>query len=306
MSKSGGKPKKPTSKKGSSSSKNRSSKNTASKKKTTKNKPPQDKVRATNTSQGGFGIGLGEIFMAGSRGFFKPRNALILIAAAIPVFVVFWVSSIPWQNFDARLTEQVNAQRAEQIGSSLEASLTAFEQLRWIALAFVATFPAGVVSAPWFRYALDAADGKEINIMAPLIDAKKWANHAFATFWFWAGITVGIRYSVLIPALPSIVVLVLYAFYGYVIADGREINALKALGISVRLGKGKRLGLLAIGGLYFVFNIFGLTGAGVGLEDGSPSVIGIVLGILGISATASITLVSGGAIYRTLEGKLDG
>ena len=61
-----------------------------------------------------------------------------------------------------------------------------------------------------------------------------------------------------------------------------------------------------IGGLYFVFNIFGLTGAGVGLEDGSPSVIGIVLGILGISATASITLVSGGAIYRTLEGKLDG
>ena len=109
MSKSGGKPKKPTSKKGSSSSKNRSSKNTASKsskntaskKKTTKNKPPQDKVRATNTSQGGFGIGLGEIFMAGSRGFFKPRNALIVIAAAIPEFVVFWVSSIPWQNFDA-------------------------------------------------------------------------------------------------------------------------------------------------------------------------------------------------------------
>ncbi len=268
---------------------------------------PQDKAaKASTKSRGGFGIGLGDMFISGFRGFFQPRNALILIGAAIPVFAVFWVASIPWQNFNAELTSQVNAGLSEDVGSTFEANLTALEQLQWIALAFVATFPAGVITAPWFRYALDAADGREINIKAPLIDGQKWINHTFATFWFWAGITVGIRYSVLIPALPSIVVLLLYAFYGYVIADGREINGLKALGISVRMGKGKRLGLFAIAGLFFVFNIFGVVGFGVGLDDGSPTIIGILLGILGIAVTASITLVSGGAIYRTLEGDLDG
>lgn len=289
MSNSGKKPKKSSSKKSQRSPQDKLSKSSANKKQS---------ASESKTTQGGFGIGIGEIFTVGFRGFFDRRNAVILTLAGLPVLIVFGLSSLPWRSFDMELTAQV--------GNDANASLTIFEQLQWIGLLLLAAFPAGVVSAPWFRYALDAADGRKINVMAPLIDGQKWLHHAFATFWFWAGITVGLRYSVIIPALPSILVLVLYPFYGYIIADGREINGLKALGVSVRMGAKKRIGLFAIAGLFFVFNIFGAVGFGVGLEDGDPTVLGIVLGVLGISVSASITLVSGAAIYRTLEGNLDG
>ena len=303
MSTNGKKPDKPASKKKSAAkkaaSKKTAPKKTAPKKSGSKGKSPQAKAAATSTSdQGGFGIGMGDIFKAGFGGFFQKKNALILTLAGLPVLIVFAITSIPWLSFDMELRDQVAADP--------DASLAIFDQLQWIGLLLVAAFPAGIVSAPWFRYALDAADGREIDVRAPLIDGKKWLNHTFATFWFWAGITVGLRYSVIIPALPSILVLVLYPFYGYIIADGREINGLKALGVSVRMGAKKRLGLAAIAGLFFIFNIFGAVGFGVGLEDGDPTVLGIVLGILGIAVSASITLVSGAAIYRALEGNLNG
>ena len=137
--------------------------------------------------------------------------------------------------------------------------------------------------------------------MAPLVDFPKLLHHAFATFWFWAGIAFGLRY---LRGIPSILVILLYAFYAYVIADGKEINGLKALGTSVRLSAGKRIGLFAIAGIFFMFNIVGVLGLGVGLEDGSPSVLGIALGIIGLSATASVTLISGAAIFRVLEENL--
>lgn len=244
-----------------------------------------------------FGIGIGEMFAAGVKGF--TSNAPILMLSGLPVFIVFALASTPWRNFNAELTDRV--------ANDPDAGLTIFEQLGWVGLLMAAAFPAGVVAAPWFRYALDVADDREINVMAPLIDGGKLLNHGFATFWFWAGIALGMRYSFLIPGLPSIVVLLLYPFYGYIIAGGREINGLKALGVSVRLGQGRRIGLFAIAGLFFMFNLVGVLGLGVGLdvETGSPSILGVVLGILGITATGSVTLVSGAAIYRVLEGKLN-
>ncbi len=256
-------------------------------------KKPQSAKKQT-ADKGTFGISIGEVFLAGLRGYFP--NAIILTLAALPVFVVMAVASTPFRNFDAQLQERVNA--------DLTSTLSIIEQLQWVGLLMAAAFPAGIVAAPWFRYALDAVDGRAIDVKAPLIDGKKLLNHTFATFWFWAGIALGMRYSFLIPGLPSIVVLLLYSFYGYVIADGREINGLKALGVSVRMGQGKRLGLFAIAGLLFFFNIFGIMGFWVGLEDGSPSILGVVLGILGISATGSVTVVAGAAIYRVLEGNL--
>lgn len=253
--------------------------------------------KAKDTKPKEFGIGIGEMFSAGVSGF--TSNAPILMLSGLPVFIVFGLASTPWRNFNGELTDRVAADPT--------ASLSILEQLAWVGLLMAAAFPAGIVAAPWFRYALDVADGREINVMAPLIDGGKMLNHAFATFWFWAGIALGLRYSFLIPGLPSIVVLLLYPFYGYIIAGGREINGLKALGVSVRLGQGRRLGLFAIAGLFFMFNLVGVLGLGVGLdvETGSPSILGVVLGILGITATGSVTLVSGAAIYRVLEGKLN-
>lgn len=243
-----------------------------------------------------FGISVGDVFLSGLKGFFS--NAPILMAAGAPVFIIFAIASTPWRNFNNMLTDRVN--------EDLTSTLSIVEQLQWVGLLLVAAFPAGVASAPWFRYALDVADGQPVNVRAPLIDGGKLINHAFATFWFWAGITLGLRYWFLIPASTSIVVLLLYPFYGYVIASGREINGLKALGVSVRLGQGRRLGLFALAGLFFMFNLFGVVGLGIGLdvETGSPTIMGIVLGLVGITATASATLVSGATIYRVLEGKL--
>ena len=251
-------------------------------------KKPQDKKqpeKAPKAPQGGFGIGIGEMFLAGVRGFLP--NAIIMTLAGLPVLGLFAVLSRPFTNFQSELEE------LEAVG--------VLDALIWVGLLMVAAIPAGIVAAPWFKYALDIVDEKEINVMAPLVDFPKLLHHAFATFWFWAGIAFGLRY---LRGIPSILVILLYAFYAYVIADGKEINGLKALGTSVRLSAGKRIGLFAIAGIFFMFNIVGVLGLGVGLEDGSPSVLGIALGIIGLSATASVTLISGAAIFRVLEENL--
>ena len=171
-------------------------------------------TKKASASDGSFGISIADMFQVGVKGYFN--NIVILTLSALPVFVIFTLASTPWRSFNSQLQERVDADP--------EATLATLEQLQWVGLLLLAAFPAGVVAAPWFRYALDVADEREINVMAPLIDGKKWLNHALATFFFWAGITLGFRYSVLIPGLPSVIVLLLYPFYGYIIAGGREIN----------------------------------------------------------------------------------
>lgn len=266
-----------------------------------KKKKPQDNKSSNTKSQGkpaqkqsapgSFGISIGEVFLTGIKGYLP--NAIIMTLAGLPVLGLFAVLSRPFTNFQGDLQDRVN--------SGELTSISVGNGLIWVGLLMVAAIPAGIVAVPWFKYALDIVDEKDINLMAPLIDFPKLANHAFATFWFWAGIAFGLRY---LRGIPSILVILLYAFYAYIIADGKDINGLKALGTSVRLGQGKRIGLFAIAGMFFVFNIFGALGLAIGLEDGSPSLLGIVAGILGLSATASVTLISGAAIYRVLEGDL--
>ena len=269
-------------------------KKTAGNKKSQDRAPKGKKQSAANAkpaAKGGFGISIGEVFSTGLQGYFP--NAIIMTLAGLPVLIVFAVLSRPFTNFQGMLQDRVDAGELT--------SISVIDGLSWVGLLMVAAIPAGAVALPWFKYALDIVDKKDINVMAPLIDFQKFANHAFATFWFWAGIAFGLRY---LRGIPSILVILLYAFYAYVIADGKQINGLKALGVSVRLGTGRRIGLFAIAGMFFMFNIFGLLGLAVGLEDGSPSLLGIALGILGLSATASVTLISGAAIFRVLEGNL--
>lgn len=242
-----------------------------------------------------FGISIGEVFTAGFRGYFN--NAIILTLAGLPVLITMAVVSTPWRNFNAELQGQVDA----SVGTDNEiTSLPIVDQLTWIGLLMLAAIPAGTVAFAWFRYALDVVDGKEINIRAPFLDVRKIFSHFVATFWFWLGIGFGIRF---LFGIPSVLVIILYAFYGFVIAEQTEVSGLKALGTSIRLGQGRRIGLFAIAGLMFVFNIFGVIGFAVGLEGTTPSTAGIVLGVLGLSVTTSITLVSGATIYRVLEGK---
>lgn len=149
---------------------------------------------------------------------------------------------------------------------------------------------AGSVAMPWYKFSLDAVDGKPIDMRIALIDLKLYLYQAVAGFWFWAGVLLGLRY---LFGIPSIFVALLYAFHGFVIADGQARSGLLALGHSVRITEGRRLGLFAIAGLLLVFNLFGAIAVGF---DINPLTIG--LAVLGLAVTTSISMVFGAILYR--------
>jgi hypothetical protein len=167
-----------------------------------------------------------------------------------------------------------------------------------VALDLVGLIIAGTLAVPWYHYALAAADGREIDLAAPFADKKLFAYQAVASFWFWAAVLLGLRY---LWGIPSIFAMLLYAFHGYVVADGRSKGGMMALGTSVRLTEGRRVGLFAIAGLLLVFNLFGMIGWG--LEDLSAPVR-LLLAVVGLTVTSSITLVMGAMLYRVFEKDL--
>lgn len=166
----------------------------------------------------------------------------------------------------------------------------------YIALNLLGLVLAGTASVPWYRYALAAADGHEAALAAPFVsDPGRFLQQFVASFWFWAGVLLGIQYF---GGIPSLIVILLYAFHGYVIADGKAKGGMMALGTSVRLTSGRRVGLFAVGGLLFIFNLFGFIGLGA---ETLPTPIRAVLLAIGLSITTSITLVMGAMLYRVFE-----
>lgn len=215
-----------------------------------------------------FGMSVGSIFGAGVKGYVANLVPISLAAAAtIATYLAF------------RLPAQAAAE-----GGRLLVSL---------ALDLVGLVVAAVVAYPWYTYALAAADGRPIDPVAPFRTSERFSAQAVASFWFWAGVLLGLRY---LYGIPSLLALVFYAFYGFVIADGSTASGLKALGHSVILGHGRRVGLFAIGALFMAFNLFGAIAIGF---DVNPLTIG--LAFAGFVATSSITMVSGAAIYRMLD-----
>lgn len=165
-----------------------------------------------------------------------------------------------------------------------------------VAVDLVGLIVAGTLAVPWYFYALAAVDGREINLIEPFVDKRAFAHQAVASFWFWAAVLLGLRY---LFGIPSLFVVLLYAFHGFVIADGTK-GGMMALGQSVRLTEGKRVGLFAIAGLLMIFNLFGAIAAGF---DGLPTTARILGAGLGLVVTTSITLVIGATIYREFAGE---
>ncbi len=219
-----------------------------------------------------FGISVGSIFATGIRGFLaNPIPIFLAGAATIGVYLAF------------RIPAQAAADEGRLIIS--------------LALDLTGLVVASVVSYPWYSYALAAGDGKPVDVAAPFRSFDRFTTQAVASFWFWAGVLLGVRY---LYGIPAIVALLFYAFYGYVIADGVTLSGLKALGHSARLGEGKRVGMFAIGALLFAFNFFGAIAIGFTLNA-----LTIALAVIGFTITASITLVGGAAIYRTFSKALE-
>lgn len=219
-----------------------------------------------------FGIRPGEVFMAGIRGY--TANIIPLTASALVVLATYAAFRYPSEVLldDERL---------------------------WAArfLDLAGLFIAGTLAHPWYRYSLAAADGQKVDVKAPFATPRRFAYQAAASFWFFAAVVLGQQY---LGGLPAILAVILYAFYGFVVAESDK-GGLKALGTSVRLGERRRIGLFAIGGMLFVFNLLGAAGLAAGLTP-----LGYSLAVLGLAVTTSITMVAGAAIYRVLQEKLDG
>lgn len=214
-----------------------------------------------------FGASFATIFMNGVRGYLKNIPALTIASAA---------------TLGTYLTFRFPAQRAFE-RDEIVASL---------GLDMLGLLLASIIAYPWYSYALDAIDGDGVDVGRPFRELRRFRPQFVASFWFWAGVLLGLRY---LFGLPSIVVFAFYAFYGFVIADGEETSGLRALGTSVRLGEGKRIGLLALGAVFLIFNVFGAIALGYGVNA-----LTIVLAIVGLTITTSITMVSGAGVYRLL------
>lgn len=246
---------------------------TKNKKRSKGNPAPPTKAAAGKKSKKPveFGISPGQVFGAGFRGY--AANVVPLTCAALVVLGVYAAFRYPSEVLLD--DDRVWAARAVDLAG---------------------LFLAGTLAYPWYRYALAAADGEKVEPRVPFSTPRRFAYQAAASFWFFAGVVLGQQY---LGGLPAILAALLYAFYGYVVAES-DNGGLKALGMSVRLGERRRIGLFAIGGMLFVFNLLGAIGLAAGLNP-----LGYALAVLGLSVTTSITLVSGAAIYRVLEEKLD-
>ena len=217
-----------------------------------------------------FGIGLGELLTAGVNGY--RRNFAVLSVAGALTLATY-------------LAFRIQAQSA----------LAAGQITRSIALDLAGMILASVVALPWYSYALDADRALPADPAKPFRTPGLFAPQAVASFWFWAAILLGLRY---LYGIPSILALVFYAFYGYVVAEGR-VTGLRALGVSARLGEGRRVGLFAVALIFLVFNLFGAIALGF-----SVTPLTIVLAFLGVLVTANITLVAGARLYRSFSEKL--
>ncbi len=170
--------------------------------------------------------------------------------------------------------------------------------LEYIALDLTGLILAATASVPWYRYALAAADGRKVDLGEPFVDPKRFFHQFVASFWFWAGVLLGIQYF---AGIPSLFVVLLYAFHGYVVADDASKGGMMALGTSVRLTEGRRTGLFAVGGLLFIFNMFGMIAAGFPSLPLAARIGGAAAGLV---VTTSITLVMGALLYRVFEKDL--
>ena len=219
-----------------------------------------------------FGIGLGEALAAGVRGYLANLWPLSVAGAAtLGTYVAF----------------RLPAQAAADSGFVA----------RSLVLDLAGLIVAAVVAHPWFSYALDADRGMGIDLLKPFNRPAGFMVQAVASIWFWAAMVFGLRY---LYGIPSILALLFYAFYGFVVADRRATSGLKALGTSARIGEGRRVGLFGIAAVLTVLNLFGAVAVGFGVNPGT-----LALTVLGLVVTTNVSLVTGARIYRTLENETE-
>ncbi len=148
----------------------------------------------------------------------------------------------------------------------------------------------GAAALPWYRGALAAADDTEAPGWSS--EPERFRDLAVASVFFWAGVLLGLRY---LRGIPAIFVVIFYAFHGFAVADGKRRKALRALGHSVLLGQGKRLGVAAVGGLLLLINLLAFLPLGFSINPAT-----MALTVAALLITTSWSMVCGALVYRAL------
>ena len=98
--------------------------------------------------------------------------------------------------------------------------------------------------------------------------------------------------------LPSILALIFYALLRLCRGRGSGCS-LRALGVSARLGEGRRVGLFAVALIFLVFNLAGAIALGFLVTP-----LTVALAFVGVLVTSNITLVAGARLYRTFSEEM--
>lgn len=219
-----------------------------------------------------FPIPIPEMFRRGLRGYVA--NAVPLTLAAIATFGVLALSVIPaWGEQD---------------------------RFRILAVTTIGLILATTAALPWFSYALNAARGEPVDVAAPFRDGTRFVDLLVCAFWFWAAFFLGFQYlRTLFGPILFFLVVVLYAFFGFVVADRAVEGPLRALGTSVRLGEKRRFALFAIWVLFFVFNFVAALPIGWGVNP-----VTVVITVITLAMSTSVTMVAWACLYDTLNDML--
>lgn len=248
-----------------------------------------------------FPVRIGALFGAGIDGF--RRQPLPLLAGGLLTLAVVVAFAVPVQ--DATDDEDL---------------------VRRLVLSLLGLVLAGAVAYPWFVYALRIGRGRRVDLGEPFGVALRSGGATkdqtvlgaamsrpptgspggfravlVCSFWFWAAILLGLQYAPQLGPVPALLVMLLYCFYGFVIADGMTSSGLKAMGTSVRLSQGRRVALFAIIALFFGFNFFvpllplGVVGA---------NAAGVAVALAVFLVTSSITMVSGAVLFDAYKKDL--
>ncbi len=225
-----------------------------------------------------FPLRISEIFAAGIDGF--KRQPVPLLVGGLLTLAVYTAFGIP-----ARV------------------ALKDGEQLRGVTLNLAGSILAGAAAYPWFVYALRIGRGQKAELGEPFAGLAGFRALFVCSFWFWAAFVLGFQY---LAGIPSLVVLLFYCFYGFVVVDEAGLAApasqpaqrrrlglgLRALGTSVRLSQGRRVALFAILGVFAMFNFCALIPLGFGSNP-----VAVIASFAVFLATSSISMVGGAALY---------
>ena len=158
---------------------------------------------------------------------------------------------------------------------------------------FAALTLATFVALPWFIHTLAAEDEQPLGIGGALSSSVgRFSAMLGASFFFWAGVMLGIRY---LFGIPSIFVIIWYGLFGFILAD-KGGKGLLSLGSSVRLGEGRRWTIAGLAAILAMLNLLALTPVGNGL-----TAVNVGLAALLLSITTGISMGAGAALYRRIE-----